>query len=89
MKRGRTPDETGWGREPEERWGALDTEAGELRLKGRVETIAGRYQAFYRNVADAVRGRAEPAVKPEEARDTIRIIELAFQSSAERRTIDF
>jgi scyllo-inositol 2-dehydrogenase (NADP+) len=89
LKQGRTPDEPGWGEEPEGRWGALDTEAGGLRLKGRVQTVAGRYQAYYQNVADAVRGRAEPAVKPEEARDAIRVIELAFQSSAERRTINF
>jgi predicted dehydrogenase len=89
LKQGRTPAEPGWGAEPPERWGALDAEVGGLRLKGRVETVAGRYQTFYENVAEAVRGRAEPAVKPEEARDAIRLIELAFRSSAERRTIDF
>lgn len=89
LKRGLTPAEPGWGEEPEERWGVLDTEAGGLHIRGRVETVAGQYQAYYRNVADAVNGRAEPAVKPEEARDTIRLIELAFQSSAERRTINY
>jgi predicted dehydrogenase len=84
LKAGRTPAEPGWGEEPPERWGTLDTRAGGAR---RVETLAGRYQDFYRNVAEAVRGRAAPPVKPEEARDTVRIIELAFQSSAERRAV--
>jgi len=33
-------------------------------------------------------GKAELAVKPEEARNVIRIIELAFQSSKEKRTLE-
>lgn len=89
LKQGRTPSEPGWGEEPEEGWGTIDAEVGGLRLKGRVETAAGRYQAFYENVAAAVRGRAELAVKPDEAADTIRLIELAFRSSAEGRSVDF
>jgi predicted dehydrogenase len=89
LKRGLTPDAQGWGEEPSERWGTLDTQTGGLHLKGRVETLAGRYQDYYQNVADAIEGRAELAVKASEAWETIRIIELAFQSSAERRTIPF
>jgi scyllo-inositol 2-dehydrogenase (NADP+) len=89
LKRGLTPAEPHWGEEPRERWGALDARAGGLHLEARVETVAGRYQAFYQNIADAVAGRAEPAVKPEEAWNTMRIIELAFQSSAEKRTVSF
>ena len=49
----------------------------------------GKHRVVFENVADAIRGRAEPAVKPEEARDTVRVIELAFQSSAERRVVPF
>jgi len=37
----------------------------------------------------AIRGEAELIVKPEEARDAIRIIELAVQSDAEKRTVPF
>ncbi|HCM22380.1 MAG TPA: oxidoreductase, partial [Porphyromonadaceae bacterium] len=33
------------------------------------------------------RGEAKLAVKPQEARNVIRIIELAFQSSQEKKTI--
>jgi predicted dehydrogenase len=88
LRRGLAPGGPGWGEEPKERWGRLDADASGLHLEARVETLAGRYQEFYRNIADAVAGRAEPAVKPEEAVNTIRIIELAFQSSAEKRTIE-
>jgi predicted dehydrogenase len=87
LKNGHTPTEPGWGEEPKEQWGRLNTRLGELHVEGVVETLPGCYQAFYQNVADAIRGRAELAVKPEEARDTIRIIELAMQSSREKRTV--
>jgi predicted dehydrogenase len=87
LKQGRTPMDAGWGEEPKDLWGRLNTQSGELHIEGLVETLPGCYQAFYQNVADAIRGRAELAVKPEEARNTIRIIELAMQSSRERRTV--
>jgi predicted dehydrogenase len=41
------------------------------------------------DVADAIAGRAELLVKPEEARNTIRIIELAIESHQQKRTAPF
>ncbi|MBD2106777.1 oxidoreductase [Nodosilinea sp. FACHB-13] len=87
LKRGLTPAEPGWGEEPKERWGMLNTQIDGLHVEGQVETLAGSYQAYYQNVADAIAGRAELAVKPEEARDTIRIIELAMQSNEQKCTL--
>lgn len=89
LREGRSPSEPAWGREPEERWGVIDTEAGGVRMRGRVETRPGSYGAFYENVRDAIRGGAELAVKPEEAREVIRVIELARTSSTEGRTVPF
>lgn len=89
LKLGLKPSAPGWGEEPEERWGIINTQVGGLHVRGKVETIAGCYTAFYQNVADAIRGRAELAVKPEEARNTIRIIELAVESSARKCTLPF
>ncbi len=89
LKAGRAPAGPGWGEEPEERWGALDTEVAGLHVRARVETLPGAYQDFYRNVLDAIRGRAEIAVRPEEARDTIRVIELAAEASAAMRAVPF
>ncbi|MBW4483739.1 MAG: oxidoreductase [Tildeniella torsiva UHER 1998/13D] len=87
LKRGLTPAEPGWGEEPKELWGTLNTHLDGLNLEGQVETLAGCYQAYYQNIADAIAGRAELEVKPEEARDTIRIIELAMQSNEQKRTL--
>jgi predicted dehydrogenase len=89
LKRGAVPTAPNWGEEPREQWGALNTQLGGLRVLGRVETHAGDYSAFYRNVADALKERDHLIVTPGEAADTIRIIELAQQSSSERRTVDF
>ena len=89
LKRGRSPREPEWGMEPEEWWGTLNTQIGGLHFQGKIETAPGRYPAYYENVYRAIRGEAEPIVRPEEARDTIRIIELAVQSHAEQRTVAF
>lgn len=87
LKQGHTPLEPNWGEEPPERWGRLITQVGKLNVHGHIETLAGCYQAYYQNVVDAIGDRAELAVKPEEARNTIRLIELAMQSNQEKRTI--
>ena len=89
LKRGRSPQEPEWGMEPEEAWGTLNTQIGGLHFQGKIETVPGCYSAYYENVYQAIRGEAELTVKPEEARNTIRIIELAVQSNAEKRTVAF
>lgn len=89
LKRGGTPRAPNWGEEPRELWGTLRTQLGGLHLEGQVQTIAGCYQAYYQNIVDAIEGREELAVKPEEARNTIRIIEAALQSSEQQCTLPF
>lgn len=89
LKRGGSPQEPEWGMEPEEEWGTLNTQIGGLHFQGKIETARGNYPAYYENVYQAIRGEAELIVKPEEARNTIRIIELAVQSNAEKRTVAF
>jgi len=84
---GRSPNEPDWGAEPEHMWGKLDTEIDGMHYSGRVETIPGDYRGYYQNVADAIQGRSDPMVRPEDMELTIRIIERAFQSSEEKRTI--
>lgn len=89
LKRGLTPSGPNWGEEPRGLWGKLNTQIGGLHLEGQVETVAGCYQAFYQNLVDVIAGRAELAVKPEEARNTIRIIELALRSDEQKCTAPF
>jgi predicted dehydrogenase len=89
LKRGLTPTAPDWGAEPPERWGALDARVGGLRVRGRVETLAGRYQSFYRNVADAIEGRAGLAVRAEEALANVLVVEAALRSSGQKCTVTF
>lgn len=89
LKGGRSPQESAWGTEPAERWGTLDTQIDDLHFQGKIETLPGCYPAYYENVYRAIRGEAELIVRPEQARDTIRTIELAMQSNAEKRTVAY
>ena len=47
------------------------------------------YVEYYRVLAKALNGEGESPVKPEQARDVLRIVEAAIASSKEGRTIDF
>jgi scyllo-inositol 2-dehydrogenase (NADP+) len=76
-----------WDQEPRERWGTL-TRAGVAGVASDpLPTEAGDYRRFYANVRDAIRGTAPLAVTAEQALDSIRLIELAIESSRERRTL--
>lgn len=46
------------------------------------------YAAFYTQLANALAGEGEVPVKAEEARDVIRLIELARRSAGEGRTLE-
>lgn len=87
---GKIPDDyVDWGKEPEELYGKINTEVNGIHVMGKVESEAGDYRAFYRNVYKALLGEEELAVTPQQARNTIRILELAEQSSAEKRWLTY
>ncbi|GAB3534304.1 Gfo/Idh/MocA family oxidoreductase [Pontibacter brevis] len=90
LKEGQSPKgNADWGIEPEETWGKLNTDFEGLQIIGKIKSEAGDYTAFYQNVYNAILGEDELEVKPEQARDTIRVIELAMQSHEEKRNIKF
>lgn len=53
-----------------------------------IETEAGNYMKFYQNVYDVLIDRKEMDVKPGEARNVIRLIELAFESKVTGKVLD-
>lgn len=89
LKAGLAPAGTDWGAEPEEIWGRLDTELKGQHLVGKIQSEQGDYRDYYENVRDAILGIAELEVKPEQALNTIRVVELAMQSSSEKRMLPF
>ncbi|MEK6781148.1 MAG: Gfo/Idh/MocA family oxidoreductase [Bacteroidota bacterium] len=81
LKDGKIPGSQGWAVESKEFWGKLNTSVGNLHVEGNIETIPGNYLGFYQNVFEAIREGKELAVKPEESRDVIRLIEACYESS--------
>ena len=87
LRLGRRPGEPGWGVEAEARHGTLATDAGGLLVTGTLASEPGAYETFYRQMARAVRGEAGVPVRPEEARDTIRVLEAALAASRDGRVV--
>ncbi|HIE51405.1 MAG TPA: oxidoreductase [Armatimonadetes bacterium] len=59
----------------------LVTEINGQVIDARLETQPGNYLAYYANIAAALLQGAELAVKPEESREGLRVIEAAFASA--------
>lgn len=89
LKIDRLPNEPGWGKEPKNDWGKLNTSVNGLHVEGTIETIPGNYARFYTNLYEALRHNGDLLVKPEEALLTIRILETCLDSNREKRTIPF
>jgi predicted dehydrogenase len=87
LKTGALPEGPGWGKEPTEEWGYLNTNVNGLHYKGSIETLPGNYMAYYDNIADVLCEGAELAVKPEESLEGLALIEAAKQSIEEGRAV--
>lgn len=87
LKIGKLPAVQGWGTESPAEWGHLGTAIDGLYFNGKVETLAGNYNLFYQNIYDVLVNGAELAVKPEESRDCLIVLEACLQSHHEKRTV--
>ena len=80
-----------WLAEPEANWGTLTlapNPADPASLtRTRIRTEPGDYRLYYANVRDAIQGTATLAATPEDGYRTIKLLELARQSSQEQRTL--
>lgn len=88
------------GVEDERIWGTLTTtaefdprsqrldEASGLYVWAGTPAFGGWYRGYYENVAAAIRGREDVFVRPETARDGLRVVELA-RASRTRRAAPF
>ena len=90
LKRGLRPqDDPFWGSDAETQWGKLNTVVSGLHFQGKIETALGDYRSYYRNVYDAITSQDDLLVKPEQAWNTIRMIELAIESNKLKKTLEF
>jgi predicted dehydrogenase len=70
-----------WGVEGPEHWGTLTSDEGGEAVTSRVPTEPGDYREFYVNVRDAMHQHAALAVTPLQAWRTMRVLEMAVESS--------
>lgn len=86
------PTAPAWLPEPESAWGKLTlaTERSEpIQLQTEpCPTETGDYRRFYAEVRDAIGGHAPLGVPTEAGYRAVRLLDLAFQSSQERRTVE-
>lgn len=87
LKAGMHFDAPGFGEEPEMAWGELKLCGDSAPVIRRVKTERGDYRGLYENVRDVLLGKAELAVKPEQAWRTTRLIQLARESSGQGRRL--
>lgn len=89
LKAGLTPlTKTNWGEEPEELYGTICTTANGLDIDGKIKSEKGDYREYYLNIHDAIANNAGLIVTPQQASNTIRLIEYAMKSNQERCTIN-
>ena len=80
-----------WLAEKESDWGILTVAPAPADpttlVSTPVQTELGDYRPYYANVRDAINGTAPLAVTPEDGYRVIRLLELARQSSTEKRSL--
>jgi scyllo-inositol 2-dehydrogenase (NADP+) len=87
LKQGMKPGDEQLGADLKANYGLLHTEINGKVERKQVKTLPGNYAGYFENVYQAFTGNGQLAVKPEEALQTIRVIEKAYQSSREKRVV--
>lgn len=87
LKEKKVPGASGWGTEPKEYWGKINSTVAGLHMEGFIETLPGDYLKYYQNIYEVIRMGKTLAVKPEESRDVIALIEASIESSKLRKAI--
>jgi predicted dehydrogenase len=85
---GERPGTPHWGEDPPERWGTLSVAEGDGVTSRKIETLAGNYVGYYENVRDAILAVTPPEVTVPQALNLMYLLELARESSRQRKTLD-
>lgn len=89
LSAGFTPlNKPNWGREPEARYGRISAIVNGVSIDGTIKSEAGDYREYYKNVHRAITEGAELIVTPQQAANTIKIIEQAVKSSEGKCTVE-
>jgi scyllo-inositol 2-dehydrogenase (NADP+) len=86
LRAGKVPANDSWMLEEEENWGEATIVENGQTVKKRVPS-SGDWRDFYVNVRDALLGKAELLVTPQQVLDVMVALELAQQSSWQKRVL--
>lgn len=87
LRAGVLPGGEDWGKEPDAIHGLLHTAINGELVKQTVPSHAGDYAQYYRNLHDTIVNKAPLKEKPEHGYNTVRMIELAFESHNRQCTV--
>ncbi|MDQ6764067.1 MAG: Gfo/Idh/MocA family oxidoreductase [Bacteroidota bacterium] len=85
---GHTPDEAGWGTEPDSERGLLHTEIDGKVVREYIATERGNYNDYYDGIYEAIRNDKPVPVTAEDALKVIKIIEAAYKSSETGKVVE-
>lgn len=85
MKNGRIPGGPGWGEDADRDYGILTSGSEESRIP----TIPGAYQEYYERIVRSIKEGDAAPVTAQQALNVIKCIELALESSANNRTVEW
>ncbi len=86
---GELPIGRGWGKEEKKHWGRLVSNINELEYDGLLETDAGDYPDYYRELYRCIVNEAPNPVPPEESLTVIKVLNAAVKSHQIARTVFF
>ncbi len=84
---GKTPDHKPWGREVSSAWGEITTVKNDEKRSRKIESPDGNYLRYYDQISTVIRRQGTEYVTAEQAREVIRIIELAYESDKKGQRI--
>ncbi len=81
LKDGKIPGSEGWGLDPSFSHAKINTDFEGEHIESEYPLLAGNYMEYYDNIYDAIRKDVPLIVTAGQARDVIRVIEAAYESS--------
>ena len=88
LRAGHLPVGENWGQEPEEIYGILHTEIDGKIIRERYPSQAGDYALYYKNLYENIVNKVPVKERIEHGYNTIRLIELAFESHHQQKTVE-
>lgn len=87
LRAGELPTGDDFGKEPEEIYGILHSMINGKLVRERYPSLPGDFRLYYKSVYDTIVNKTPLTEKPEHGYNTIRLIELAFESHRQQCTV--